>query len=248
MKLQKVFKESYVKDLRDKVKAGISLSDYSKAKFPYNEKMVRSIANLYQPTNLLDKLDYTDDLISAKALYEAYPNMSPLLASNDCFWTYLTHVDLFQYVQARWPKVLRGEADKNYIESHWFQGGNTFQQTSLSGLWWSVYCTIDKSKDNNRKYEITDFFFSHIHYRELVGTTLFRHKEAVIGIMEFLMENPEIANSYSKWRIRFIMKYFNQLGAVKVLSYFNRDFFKAELKKKKDTLLYRIQEFEIENE
>lgn len=248
MKLQKVFKESYVKELRDKVRAESNLSNYGKAEFPYNEKMVRPIANLYQPANLLEKLDYTDDLISAKALYEAYPNMSPLLASNDCFWTYLTHVDLFQYIQARWPKVIRGEADKNYIESHWFQGGNSFQQTSLSGLWWSVYCTIDKTRGYKRRYEITDFLFNQIHYRELVGSTLFRHKEAVIGIIEFLMENPEIANSYAKWRIRFIMKYFNQLGAVKVLSYFKRDFFKAELEKKKDILLNRIQEFEIENE
>ena len=248
MKLQKVFKESYVKELRDKVRAGINLSNYGKTEFPYNEKMVRAIANLYQPEDLLEKLDYTDDLISAKVLYEAYPNMSPLLASNDCFWTYLTHVDLFQYIQARWPKVLRGEADKNYTESHWFQGGNSFQQTSLSGLWWSVYGTIDESRGNERKYEITDFFFSNINYREFVGTTLFRHKEAIIGIMEFLMEHPDIANSYAKWRIRFIMKYFNQLGAVKVLSYFKRDFFKAELEKKKETLLNRTQEIEIENE
>lgn len=248
MKLQKVFKESYVKELRDKVRAGINLSNYGKTEFPYNEKMVRSITNLYQPTNLLDKLDCTNDLISAKALYEAYPNMSPLLASNDCFWTYLTHVDLFQYIQARWPKVVRGEADKNYIESHWFQGGNFFQQTSLSSLWWSVYCTIDEARGNDRKYEITDFLFKHTSYRELTGTTLFRHKEAVIGIMEFFMENPKISDSHAKWRIRYIMKYFNQLGAVKVLSYFNRDFFKAELEKKKDILLHRIQEFEIDNE
>lgn len=248
MKLQKVFIESYVKDLRDKIRAGLSLSDYSKEEFSYDTTKVRSISNLYQPEGLLDKLDSTDDLISAKALYEAYPNMSPLLASNDSFWTYLTHVDLFSYVQQRWPKVLRGEADSNYIENHWFQGGSFSSQASLSTLWWSVYCTIDEGRGKENKYEITDALFSHVHYRELVGTSLFRHKEAVIGIMEFLLENSELSNSYTKWRIRYIMKYFNQLGAVKVLSYFDREFFKAELKKKKDVLLYRRNEFDFTEE
>ena len=246
MNLQKVFKESYVKDLRDRVKAGINLTDYSKEDFPYDKTMVRSIANLHQPENLLDKMDFADDLVSAKALYESYKDMSPLLASNDAFWTYLTHIDLFTYVQQRWPKVLRGEADKTYIENHWFQGGNAFFQLTLSGLWWSVYCTIDEKRGERRKYEITDFLFNHINYRELAGTSLFRHKEAVIGIIEFLMENPTLSESYTKWRIRYIMKYFNQLGAVKLLSYFNRDFFKAELEKKKDVLLNRVEELEID--
>ena len=173
MKLQKVFKESYVKDLRDRVKAGIDLTNYSKEEYPYDVKMVRSIANLYQPEGLLDKMDFADDLVSAKALYESYKDISPLQASNDAFWTYLTHVDLFSYVQQRWPKVLRGEADKTYIENHWFQGGNAFFQSTLSGLWWSVYCTIDKERGEQYKYEITDFLFNHINYRELVGTSLF---------------------------------------------------------------------------
>ena len=243
MGLQKVFRESYVKILRDNVRTGQSLPAYSEKEFPYDKSMVRSIA-LSQPVGLLDKMDCGDDLASAKALYEAYPEMTPLLASNDAFWIYLTHVDLFTYIQTRWPKVLRGEADSDYIENHWFQGGRP--ETVLSGLWWSVYCTIDKERGEERKYEITDFLFKHIHFRELAATSLFRHKEAVIGIMEFLMENPELSESYTKWRIRYIMKYFNQLGAVKVLSYLDRNFFKSELEKIKETLLYRAKNLELE--
>ena len=245
--LQKVFKDSYVKDLRDRVRAGIGLSSYSQEEFPYDKTMIGLIANLHQPNGLLEKMDFSDDLSSAKALYEAYPDMTPLLASNDSFWTYLTHVDLFTYVQQRWPKVIQGDADKTYIENHWFQGGNAFAQNTLSGLWWSVYCTIDENRGPERKYEITDFLFSRIHFRELSGTSLFRHKEAVIGIMEFLMENPELSDSYTKWRIRYIMKYFNQLGATKLLSYFNRDFFKSESEKKKGVLLHRTGEIEVED-
>ena len=242
MTLQKVFKESYVKELRDKVRAGINLADYSKEEFPYDKAMVSSIRELYQPTELLEKMDFGDDLSSAKALYEAYPQMTPLLASNDSLWTYLTHVDLFPYIQQRWPKVTQGDADRTYIENHWFQGGNFSYQSTLSGMWWSVYCTIDENRGSERKYEITDFLFSHVHFRELAGTSLFRHKEAVIGIMEFLKENPELSSSYTRERIRYIMKYFNQLGASKLLSYLKREFFKSELKKKIDVLLHIKQQ------
>lgn len=244
MGLQKVFRESYVKTLRDNVRTGQSLPEYSKDEFPYDKDMVRSI-NLRQPVGLLDKMDYENDLVSAKALYEAYPGMTPLVASNDNFWIYLAHVDLFPYMKKRWPKVLNGEADSDYIISHWFQEGRSVQ-TTLSGLWWSVYCTIDEGRGEERKYEITDFFFRNQNLRELVATSLFRHKEAVVGIMEFLMENPDLSESYTRWRIRYIMKYFNQLGAVKVLSYLDRNFFKSELKKIKGTLLSRAKNPEPE--
>ena len=100
--LQKTFCESYVKTLRDRIVAGISIDDYFKNEFPYDKSMVKPLAGVYQPVGLVDKMNPDDDLESAKVVYEAYKNISPLLASNENFWIYLTHVDLFSYVQKRW--------------------------------------------------------------------------------------------------------------------------------------------------
>ena len=59
-------------------------------------------------------------------------------------------------------------------------------------------------------------------------STIFRHREAVIGILEFLVENPDISNVHFSSRCIYIIQYFNRLGAVKQLAYMDRYFFKEE--------------------
>ena len=56
-KLQRTFKESYVKALRDQVTMGISIRQYAEEKFEYDPSMVRAVANVYQPEGLLEKLN-----------------------------------------------------------------------------------------------------------------------------------------------------------------------------------------------
>lgn len=242
MRLQKVFKESYVKTLRDRLRANISTDHYALEEFPYEQNMVRSLSGVYHPEDLSSKMNPNDDLASAKALYEAYEKIPPVVASSDTFWVYLTHVDLFHYMRQRWKKVMIGEADNTYIEAHWIANGSNYGSSSLQDLWWAVHGTIDKERGDKRKYELTDFLFSNIHFRELVTTKLFRHKEAVIGILEFLTENKEVCNIYTKRRFRYIMKYFNQLGSTKLLPYLDRDFFKSELCKQKRYILNYTKE------
>lgn len=66
---------------------------------------------------------------------------------------------------------------------------------------------------------------------------LFRHREQVFGILQFLMDNEDVANEHFRQRSRWITQYFNKLGAVKQLRSLNRDFFYSELFKLKDMLL-----------
>ena len=102
--LQCTFKESYASHLKDEVKANISLDKYGQTEFVYDRTKVKQIANLYEPKQLLEKLlETNNDFDAAVILYEAYKNLSPLLASTEAFWVYLTHVDLFKYVQYRHP-------------------------------------------------------------------------------------------------------------------------------------------------
>ena len=59
----------------------------------------------------------------------------------------------------------------------------------------------------------------------------------MIGILEFLVENPDISKVHFNSRCIYIAQYFNRLGAVKQLAYLDRKFFKNELEKKKAVLL-----------
>lgn len=251
MALQKVFKESYVKQLRDKVRAGIELENYAlEGDFPYDKTMVSSLAGIEQPIGLEQRLDPnpTGDFKSAVTLYEAYPNLSPVMASNENFWIYLTHADCFHYTQKRWPEVLNGKADSKYIENHWFLSERGFSQTTLAWLWWAVHLTLDPGRSENRRYELTEFLFEKNYIKELLSTRLIRHKEAVIGITEFLMDNEDVSSGLYVRRIRFIKKYFNQLGAVKQLAYLNRNFFYKELLLQKDNILNAKSQKEFQEE
>ena len=111
MELQKVFKKSYMESLR----RNIHISDYQGETFPFDPSKVKSLANLYKPEGLLDRLDPDDDFTTAVELYKAYDSVTPLLASLPDLWVYLSHADLFPYVQKRWPKVLMDDVDEKYI-------------------------------------------------------------------------------------------------------------------------------------
>lgn len=87
-----------------------------------------------------------------------------------------------------------------------------------------------------------------------LGTTkLVRHKEAVIGMIEYLLDtqNDSDASNSMEDRVNFVVSYFNKLGATKQLAYLDRDFFYNELSKVHDELIsfkHKKSEDEIELE
>lgn len=227
MQLQKTFKESYMKTLRDAVKSGVAIPLYKEDSFEVDASQVKRLANVYAPEGLAEKLNeiWDDDFKAAIAIYEAYKNISPLLASNEAFWAYLTHVDLFSYAQKRWPKVKDNDCSSEYIIDHWFLGTNGLLRNAIASMWWSVYNTIDEDREN--RYELSEILFKNYTLRVITfgSYVLIRHREAMIGILSFLKDNPEVINTAFEIRGRFISKYFNRLGAVKQLAYMKRDFF-----------------------
>lgn len=76
MKLQKIFKESYCHRLKSRIKP----EAYAKDPFEFDTTQTKILANVYQPEGLEEKLNTKeDDFDSAKALYEAYESLSPLV-------------------------------------------------------------------------------------------------------------------------------------------------------------------------
>ena len=61
MELQKVFKKPYMESLR----RNIHISDYQGETFPFDPSKVKSLANVYKPEGLLDRLDPDDDFTTA---------------------------------------------------------------------------------------------------------------------------------------------------------------------------------------
>lgn len=250
LQLQKTFKESYMKTLRDAVKSGESLPLYSCDSFTIDETQVKRLANVYAPDGLEDKLIPTSDgdFQSAIAIYEAYKDISPLLASNETFWAYITHTTLFNYAQKRWPKVLDKTASVDYVLDHWFIGSNGLLRNAASALWWGVYSTVDEDRDN--KYELTEILFKNYTLRvvTLGSYTLIRHRKAMLGILEFLKDNPDIMDKGFEYKGQFITKYFNRLGSSKQLVYMEKDFFYDTLVKIKERIMKVATREDINND
>lgn len=236
---QKTFRKQYAEQLNELARQGESASWYGGEAFPYDESQVVMIPSIEQPVGLLEKMIPTSegDCESAIALYEAYPTLTPLVASDKSFWTYLNHVDLFPYMQARNPRVLEeGFDDANYIVNHWFFGEHWTQRVTLAALWWMVHLTVDANGKD--KYRYTRFFFSNYEFRtNFANYTISRHKEALIGYFEFLIDNPQVTKQNFKFRNRFITKHLNKLGGSRLLSTLPRSYFYEELERIKPQIM-----------
>lgn len=242
-KLQKTFKESYIRRLKEELKTDSGIKKYSLDNYTYEERMVKYVANVYHPIGLLERLMQTKtDYEAAIILFEAYKGISPLLASTEPFWAYLCHVDLFPYVKKRW----NSDIDKpEYIEDHWFFGNHGYLRNGLASLWWSVYCSYDETREN--PYELTEILFRNYSFRTTWLKIMLRTKESLLGVLEFLKENPEVIDNSFENRGRFIAKYINLIGGSKQLSYMGRDYLKTELNKIKPIILQISSRSDVQN-
>jgi len=239
---QLIFKTKYVDKLKEQVITYDLINNYKSIEFVYDNKQTLMFPNVIKPVGLLNKLNVKNDFQTAILIYEAFKKLEPIQASDERLWTYLSHVDLYQYLINRWDEVYKATAknSQNYILEHWFINSTSqsgLLRHSLAGLWWAVYLSVDENRGNN-KYELTEILFRQLDFptRTLGTYKLGRHKEAVIGILEFIQENEILFSTSFEKKTRLITKHLNLVGGVKPIAYYDRFFFKNELKKIYKTL------------
>jgi len=239
MAKQLIFKEKYVA----KLKENINVEFFRSMEFVYDKKQVLMLPNIEITPDLANKLKPDNDFETAVKLFEAFKNLEPIQASDERLWVYLALVDLFPYMQKRWSAVYKGEnkGNKEYILEHWFLSSSaqsSLLRHALAGLWWAVYLSIDETRGEENKYDLTKILFRQLDFptRTLGTYKLGRHKEAVIGILEFIEENEDLFKSKFEDKSRFITKHLNIVGGVKPLAYYDRSFFKSELEKVKELI------------
>lgn len=238
---QLIFKDKYVQKLKNDLDSGSTLEFYKGNEFVYDKKQVLMLPNIEATPDLVSRLDVNDDFKTAIAIYQALKKLEPIQASDRRLWVYLAHADLYPYMVKRWSDVYTGKSSnpKKYITDHWFldsSAQSSLLRHALAGLWWSVYLSVDDSKVD--KYELTKILFRQLDFptRTLGTYKLGRHKEAVLGILEFIQEHEDLFKSKFEAKTRFVTKYLNVIGGVKPISYYDRYFFKSELEKVSDSI------------
>ncbi|MBO4905837.1 MAG: hypothetical protein J5486_02225 [Bacteroidaceae bacterium] len=230
MELQKIFRSSYASQLRDDVKQNIGIERWHGESFPFDESKLLVMSDVNHPDGLLEKMDARNDMESAIALYEAYPNLTPFIATYAPFWESLAHMDLFEYVRNRWPKAK--ESESKYVLDHWFLSSGVGRH-ALANLWWTVRMSLQEEESN--PYELTRVYFNisaEIRTRRLLVSSLGRNRNSTIGILKFYRDYKELLfDNAGTYKLMYIMKYFNMLGGVKMLCYLPSSFFYNELEK-----------------
>ncbi|MEJ8817406.1 DUF6339 family protein [Lacibacter sp. H407] len=240
MEFQKIFKRSYLDKLKEGIKNGSLIKYYQSDTFLFDDQSTLVTPAINAPDKL--SLITTDtsskgfeDCENAKKIHIAYKDLTPLQASDERFWIYLAHVDCFKYMSMRWPGIRTNNAKdpSKYILDHWFISSPTqsnFLRHGISGLWWSAYLSYDAENSEN-PYHLTEVLYRNVDFatRTLGTYNLSRHKEAVIGILSFIKNNPQLFENKFEDKTRFITKYINLIGGTKPVSFMKRGFFEQSL-------------------
>lgn len=238
MELQKIYTDSFVAQLRknatpEKYKEEDSFEienpEFTQLDGIYNKAFeIAPSEDNEMPLDGARRMipDKNHDFESAVALFEAYKEITPYIASKAGFWVYLSHNELYGYIKKRW-------GDTTKIKEHWFDIG---RRGSLSGLWWAVYCTYDKTKEGDERYWLTKQLFVNQTFRTRTFFTyrIGMNREALRGTLKFIYKYPDLfKRGAGEARLDYIRKYFGRLGATKELIAMEHEFFTNELEKKK---------------
>ena len=230
MAFQKLLTQRYIDHVFEDVEKGVDLNRFIQDTFPYDPNYMVETPQLKHPDNLLEKLIPTTDgdFQTAVAIYEAYESLLTLQAINSQFWESLALTDLFPYLRDRWN--LKKSTDlKKDILNHFTVKAHGIMRHGLAGLWWLVSMTVDNERKN--KYELTEILFKNYTLRvvRFGPGKVIQHKEAAIGILQFIKDHENEIPSMENVA-HGLTSYFNKLGAVKQLTFLDRDFFYNEMK------------------
>lgn len=239
MAIQKIFQESYVAELKGKLSTPEGRELYSGDYFPYNVERTKSFVGIQQPEGLLDSLSPSkeDDFDTAVKIFTAFSDLTPIAANLKGFWAYLTHVDLFPYVQKRWPAVLDKSASEKYILDHWFLG-NLALEHSLATHWWSVYLSIDEDKTGDARFDLTKVLYhdQDMRIRTIGAAALFRYRPAARAVLRFILDYKDLFTKNFEGKTRYINRFLNALSGSKLMTAMDEDFFYENLKSQITTI------------
>ncbi len=260
MKNQRIFKEIYVYGLRSDLRDGTTLANYFVKEWEPEENAFFEAPIKVNPEklNLRTEGGASDDLENAISVYEAFPILSEVQASDHRLWAYLTHVDLREYVMKRWPigenesEILSDESNKrkaiDSIESHWFttiSNDRTLRRNAVARLWWAVHLTRapwlkdidffkDMKYDKNDEYRFTKILLSKQDvYQQVLERGLGRNTRLLIVILEFIENHVDITRE----QIRSFMKELNLAMSTRSFSLLNYPDLREELFKIGETFL-----------
>lgn len=175
------------------------------------------------------------DFQNAKILFEAFKGkLNPIQASDLRLWSYLAHVQHWDYMRKRWQinvpdedeepdddkKSPREKAIERIKKRYFFYNGlsKDYVRHGIARLYWSVYLTYDESNEN--PYEYTELLFNKQDVLVNIGERSYgRNKTIALAALKELKKYPELSRDDT----RLFFSKLNQAGAITVLDFLSEE-------------------------
>ena len=147
------------------------------------------------PTLTASEGGAAEDLNASRRIFQWLSELTPVQASDERLWVYLTHRVYPEYVHARWGAALEGSTQPEArVEDRWFfrgEGVATFVRNGLSRLWWFGYLTYDRELGDH--FEFTEILLG---LQEIQVAMLERRfgrcRNVLRAILEILKRNDRL--------------------------------------------------------
>lgn len=175
------------------------------------------------------------DFQNAKILFEAFKGkLNPIQASDLRLWSYLAHVQHWDYMRKRWKidvpdedeepdddkKLPREKAIERIKKRYFFCNGlsKDYVRHGIARLYWSVYLTYDENNEN--PYEYTELLFNKQDVLVNIGERSYgRNKTIALAALKELKKCPELSRDDT----RLFFSKLNQAGAITVLDFLSEE-------------------------
>lgn len=248
MAYQKVFKSSFITDLKDRIIRNdtATLKLYERDRFNLNDDDCLVDARM----NVADEIKFiipTSNKLynfeNSKIIFEALRDLPLIKAADPGLWTYFTHGPFWKYMRVRWPieKLSADVSKSSYILEHWFVNNVSSQDLSrnaISSLWWGSYLTHDKDRKN--PFELTEQLFSMLDfYRTVIAGAQGRNREFTHAILEYIIENEILFSAKKEGKVRLLMRRANAVGGYKLFPSLSKN----QIKEIFNTFRYEVENY-----
>jgi hypothetical protein len=233
MSTQKVFKESAVNLLRERLKTDIASyqlnEPWVEAMFPERSLLATTkLAELPEDLLILPQDGQFFDLENSERLYSALRGLTLTQAADPRLWTYLTHVKYWKYMRKRWPIKDSAEADKvkRSIVSRYFLVGDKARALTRNGvarLWWSGHTCYSSGAAGSEFAYAKALFATQDVYASLMERAFSKNRKIIQPVLSVLSKKLQDGTDFdfreNKYRdsVRDLGKHLVLLGGAMVL-------------------------------
>lgn len=231
-----IFKTRFIEEWKRDLKRNRGVDAYLGYTFPFTEDDLfihRELGELDFPKLRMPDGNNNYNAENAIILHKAFNSLNPTHASDERLWTFLSHINYWDYMKKRYPIEKQPEKKRGaYILTHWYidslNASNLTRNHGISSLWWGAYRTYDASRED--PYELTRELFSMLDYtRHLVSGTQGRNSEFFHAVLDFVISKKELFSKYKEDRVRYIMRTVNRMGGYKLFAGMNKEKILLEL-------------------